>query len=148
VGLLADLFGAKDVIQGGFDLIDDCYTSEEERIRAGSEAKVSLLQAYHPFRKAQRALALLFAVNFVVCFWLVMYFALSYVPPDPVFNDAGIVVNTNTSAPADVARGVIAEFYMGEIMLSIIVFYFGGGFAEGIIGRLKDGRKQDGQQDP
>ena len=32
---------------------------------------------------------------------------------------------------------VLNMFYIGEIMLSIIIFYFGGGFVEGSIGKFK-----------
>lgn len=120
MGILADILGTGEVIKQGFDLIDDMHTSDEEAIKAKVNGKVALLSAYHPFKKAQRVLALLFALNFTVCFWMVMYFALSGADPSS-------------------SIGVINAFYLGEIMLTIIVFYFGGGFLEGAIEKRNAG---------
>jgi len=40
-------------------------------------------------------------------------------------------------ADVDTIRQVISEFYIGEIMLSIVLFYFGGGAFEGVINKSK-----------
>jgi len=39
---------------------------------------------------------------------------------------------------------VMSEFYIAEIMLTITVFYFGGGFVEGRIEAKNRGRKTKG----
>ena len=115
MGILSKLLGGGDVIKAGFKLIDDLHTSDEEEIAAKSKAKTDLLEAYAPFKVAQRYLALLFTFTFLGCFILVMYMTL--------FQEANIV---------DV-RGVIDEFWIGEIMLTIVAFYFSGGMIEGAL---------------
>ncbi len=116
MGILSTIFGTGDVISKGMDLIDKMHTSDAEMIAAKSKAKTDLMAAYAPFKIAQRILATMFAVTFLSSFVLVLIMALFY------------------DAKIDVVRSVIGEFYIGEIMLTIIVFYFGGGFVEGALG--------------
>ena len=113
MGVLATIFGAKDVILRGLDLIDDIHTSDEERLEAGSKAKVNLLAAYEPFKIAQRLLALMFTVTFLFSFFLVLIMTLA-----------------GWGNTKDVFE-VLEQFYIGPIMMTIVIFYFGGGFAEG-----------------
>lgn len=113
MGILATIFGSGDVIKKGLDLIDSFHTSTPELIEAKAEAKAKLLQAYAPFKVAQRYLALMFAATFIFSFLLVLVLTLV---------EKGNVV---------AVRGVLTEFYIGEIMLTIIIFYFGGGAIEG-----------------
>jgi hypothetical protein len=113
MGILSDILGTGDVIKEGFKLIDSMHTSETEAIEAKTKAKTDLLTAYAPFKRAQRYIALLFTVTFLSCFIMIMGFTLM---------DIGEI---------DDARGVIGEFYIGEIMGAIILFYFGGGAFEG-----------------
>lgn len=114
MGILADILGTGDVVKAGIDLIDDMHTSDEEAIAAKAKAKTDLLNAYAPFKKAQRLLAVMFAGTFLLSFAVVV---------------AGPVSQGNVEE----TRKVISEFYIGEIMLTIIIFYFGGGFAEGAL---------------
>lgn len=116
MGILSAIFGTGDVISKGMDLIDKMHTSDAEMIAAKAKAKTDLMSAYAPFKIAQRILATMFAVTFLSSFVLVLVMALFY------------------DAKIDVVRSVIGEFYIGEIMLTIIVFYFGGGFVEGALG--------------
>jgi hypothetical protein len=120
MGILASILGGGEVIKAGFDLIDDLHTSDEEAMAAKAKAKTDLLTAYAPFKLAQRLLAAMFATTFLSCFVLVLVMAL----------------NGNTDIA--VTRQVISEFYVGEIMLTIVIFYFGGGFAEGAL-KAKNG---------
>ena len=115
MSILATILGSSGVIKAGFKLIDDLHTSDEEEIAAKSKAKTDLLEAYAPFKVAQRYLALLFTFTFLGCFILVMYMTL--------FQEANIT---------DV-RGVIDEFWIGEIMIVIVGFYFSGGMVEGAL---------------
>jgi len=124
VGILADILGTGDVVKAGIDLIDDMHTSDEEEIAAKAKAKTDLLNAYAPFKKAQRLLAIMFAGTFLGCFVLVLSMSLM------------------SQGDVEETRKVISEFYIGEIMLTIIVFYFGGGFAEGAL--KAKGNKQSG----
>ena len=113
MGILSTIFGSGNVIEKGLDLIDSFHTSETELIEAKSDAKIKLMQAYAPFKLAQRYLALMFAATYIFSFLLVLGLTL-----------AGI-------GDVDNVKLVLSEFYIGEIMLTIIVFYFGGGFIEG-----------------
>lgn len=119
IGVLAKILGTPDVIKSGLDLIDDLHTSEEEEIEAKTKAKIDLMGAYAPFKIAQRYLALMFTFTFLCCFVLVLSMTL-----------AG-------KADIDSIRAVISEFYIGEIMFTIIGFYFSGGFFEGVINARK-----------
>lgn len=119
LGILKTILGSGDVISKGMDLLDDMHTSKEEEIEAKNKAKVNLLGAYAPFKIAQRFLAMVFSTTFLLAFFLVLGMTL-----------AG---KGNTE---DVME-VLGMFYIGEIMLAIILFYFGGGFAEGAIGKFK-----------
>ena len=91
------------------------HTSTEEEIQAKTEAKVRIMESYAPFKVAQRYIALLFTATFLLCFGLVM--------GKTLFGDV---------ANLDDVRAVISEFWIGEIMLMITGFYFGGGLAESI----------------
>lgn len=119
MSILSTIFGSGNVIEKGMDLIDDMHTSDEEEIAAKSKAKVDLLNAYAPFKIAQRYLAILFSVTFIFSFLLVLGMTLM-----------------NQGNTEDV-KIVLAEFYIGEIMLAIILFYFGGGFVEGTLSARK-----------
>ena len=117
--ILAKMFGSGDVISKGFDLIDNIHTSTEEEIAAKSKAKTDLLSAYAPFKLAQRYLALMFATAFLVSFVLVLSMTL-----------AG-------EGDIEAVKQVLGDFYIGEIMLTIVMFYFGGGAFEGVAEKLK-----------
>ena len=119
MSILSRILGSGDVIEKGLDLIDSFHTSDEELIKANTDAKKELLTAYAPFKLAQRYLALMFSFTFLASF-------------------LGVLVTSLTGyADVEVIRQVISEFYIGEIMLSIILFYFGGGAFEGIINKSK-----------
>ena len=113
-GILSTILGADDVIKKGIDLIDDLHTSKEEEIQAKNEAKISLLEAYHPYKVAQRYLALMFTTVFLFCFVLVLSMTLA---------EKGNTEQVFT---------VLNEFYIGPIVLTIVGFYFSGGMLEGI----------------
>lgn len=115
MGILKTILGSSDIIKQTFGFIDELHTSTEEEIAAKNKAKTDLLAAYAPFKLAQRYLALLFSTTFLVSFFLMLGMTL-----------AGV---GNTE---EVLK-VLNMFYLGEIMLTIIIFYFGGGFAEGAL---------------
>ena len=60
IGILAKILGSGDVVKQGIDLIDSMHTSTEEEVAVKSKAKTDLLQAYAPFKIAQRMLAFMF----------------------------------------------------------------------------------------
>ncbi len=115
-GLLGKIFGSERVIQSSIDLIDSFHTSTEEQIEAATKSKVALLEAYQPFKLAQRVIAFAFTFIYLGCFALVLGFTL-----------------TDQMADADKVKAVLEDFQIGYAMLIILAFYFGGGAAEGIL---------------
>ena len=107
LGVLASILGNGDVIKKGMDLIDDVHSSDEEMERVKAQAKIDTMAAYAPFKVAQRYLALMFTATLM----------------------------GETNIP-DIKQ-VIDDFYLGEAMLTILAFYFGGGMLEGVVGKVK-----------
>jgi len=118
MGILSTIFGSGDVISKGMDLIDDIHTSDTELIEAKSKAKTDLMAAYAPFKIAQRYLALMFGLSYLGAFWMCIGLWAFDKPIDPILE-------------------IMEVFSISIIMLTIVGFYFGGGFAEGIINKRK-----------
>jgi hypothetical protein len=116
-GIIGKLLGSDTVISKGMELIDDLHTSTEEEIAAKTKAKVDLLAAYAPFKLAQRYLALIFTIVFV------------FIMANGVL---GAMYGIIDLAAVEEAKQFANEMWLGEIMLAIVGFYFGGGFAESI----------------
>lgn len=114
LGVLSKILGSGDVIKKGMDLIDDMHTSTEEEIAAKSKAKIDLMNAYAPFKLAQRYIALMFTAVFLIMFVLV------------------VAMTLGGKGDIDAVKQVIGDFWIGEIMLMIVGFYFGGGLAESV----------------
>lgn len=116
-GILGKIFGSGDVIKSGMALIDNLHTSTEEEIAAKAKAKTDLLNAYAPFKLAQRYLALMFTAMFL------------FIMANGVVGSLyGVIDMANVEA----AKQFASEMWLGEIMLAIVGFYFGGGFADSI----------------
>jgi quinol-cytochrome oxidoreductase complex cytochrome b subunit len=115
-GVIGKIFGSGDVIKSGIDLIDSLHTSTEEEIAAKSKAKVDMLNAYAPFKLAQRVIAFSFTFVYLVCFSMVLGFTLM-----------------DNVADADKIKQVLEDFQIGYAMLVILAFYFGAGAAEGVM---------------
>lgn len=120
--VLSKIFGTGDVISKGMDLIDSMHTSDEEKIEANAKAKVDLMKAYAPFKVAQRYLAVMFTINFILAFWATV--GLWYFDKDM----KGFV-------------DIMSSFNIGWIMLTIVGFYFGGGAVEGIKSKFNNKSK-------
>ena len=121
--VLAKIFGSGDVIKSGIDLIDSMHTSTEEEVAAKTKAKTEMLNAYAPFKLAQRVIAFSFTFVYLACFSLVLGFTLADMTTD-----------------ADKVKQVLEDFQIGYAMLIILAFYFGGGAFEGVLSAK--GKKQ------
>lgn len=117
LAILGKIFGSGEVIKQGMSLIDEMHTSTEEEVTAKSRAKADLLAAYAPFKLAQRWLALMFAGMFLFIMANGVVGALY-----------GVIDMGNVAA----AKEFAAEMWLGEIMLAIVGFYFGGGAVESL----------------
>ena len=118
MSVLASILGNGDVITKGLNLIDDLHTSKEEMVQVKTERQINLLNSYAPFKIAQRLLAMIFSITFVCSYIMVLVL---YFLEKPI---------------ADV-QVIIETFKIDWIMLTIVGFYFGGGFAEGLMERRK-----------
>lgn len=116
-GILGKIFGSDKVIEAGINLIDSLHTSTEEEIAAKAKAKTDLLNAYAPFKLAQRYLALMFTTMFL------------FIMANGVVGALYGVIDMNN---VEAAKQFASEMWLGEIMLAIVGFYFGGGFADSI----------------
>jgi hypothetical protein len=120
LGILGKILGSGDVISKGIQLIDDMHTSTEEEIAAKTKAKTDLLGAYAPFKLAQRYLALMFTAMFI------------FIMANGVLGSLyGVVPLENVEE----AKKFANEMWLGEIMLTIVGFYFGGGIIESAKGK-------------
>ena len=117
--VISKMLGSGDVISKGMDLIDSMHTSSEEEIAAKAKAKTDLLQAYAPFKLAQRYLALMFGLTFLGSYVLVLGMTISG-QGDP-----------------DAVTKVMEQFSINYAMLIILGFYFGGGAVEGFMDKRK-----------
>ena len=122
MGILSNIFGTGEVIKKGLELIDEAWTSDEENaenevkiIEAKTNAKATLLNAYAPFKLAQRYLALMFSTVFL------------FIMMNGVLGALYGWVDMNA---VQEAKRFANEMWLGEIMLTIIGFYFGGGLVE------------------
>lgn len=98
-------------VEKGMDLIDDAFYTDQEEAQDEQkkrEWKLKLLQAYQPFKVAQRRLALLYSVPYVS------------------FASYGLAIN-------DLERVAMANDVFGIPCSIILGFYFMGGAGEGMI---------------
>ena len=117
IGILAKILGSGDVVKQGMSLIDDMVVTTEEEIAAKSKAKTDLLAAYQPFKLAQRYIALMFTAMFL------------FIMANGV---VGALYGVIDMANVEAAKDFASSMWLGEIMLGIVGFYFGGGLASSI----------------
>ena len=115
-------FVTNKVVERGFTMIDKAFYTDQEKAedkqlvtKAAVDSKVKLLEAYHPFKKTQRVLA----YGFIGVYIFIMLNGV-------LVSLFGIVDVDSFKDALDFAN----EMYLGEISLTIIVFYFGGGVVD------------------
>lgn len=118
IGIIKTLLGTSGVVESGLKLIDDMVTTTEEEVAAKTKAKVDLLSAYHPYKRAQRYLAIMFTGVFLLAFIVTVGLGFAGVDLTPL-------------------KIAMDEFYIGEIVLTIVAFYFSAGAIGGVIDRIK-----------
>ena len=118
LGIIGKLLGSDAVISKGLDLIDSLHTSTEEEIAAKTKAKTDLLSAYAPFKLAQRYLALMFTAVFLFIM---------------INGIVGALYGWVDMTAVEEAKKFASDMWLGEIMITIVGFYFGGGAFEGVM---------------
>ena len=121
LAVLGKILGSGDVVKQGMKLIDDMHTSTEEEIAAKSKARIDLMNAYAPFKLAQRYLALMFGLTFLASY---------------------IIVLTMTivgKGDPDAVTKVMEQFSINYAMMIILGFYFGAGALESFQNKKKGG---------
>jgi len=119
LAVLGKILGSGDVVKQGMKLIDDMHTSTEEEIAAKSKARIDLMNAYAPFKLAQRYLALMFGFTFLASY---------------------IIVLTMTivgKGDPDAVTKVMEQFSINYAMMIILGFYFGAGALESFQNKKK-----------
>lgn len=121
-GTISKIFGSDKIIEGATKLIDDAfYTDSEEAAdkkemeKFKAEHKINLLTAYAPFKLAQRYLAFGFTFMFL------------FIMANGVLGSLYGIVDLQV---VEQAKDFANEMYLGEIMLAIVSFYFGGGLVD------------------
>ena len=130
MGLWATLFGSENVIKkaadGIYNGVDKAiYTSEEK-----AAGFINLLKHYEPFKLAQRLLALVVTIPYVVV-WLLCSLMLVSV----------IFVEPATAKLIEEAARTLGELNndtLGVPVALILAFYFGGGALEGVVTRFRN----------
>jgi F0F1-type ATP synthase assembly protein I len=121
-GFLKNIFGGSDIIKKGAELLDEAFYTDEEKaqdkerlIQLKAEQKIKLLEAYHPFKVTQRILAVAFVFTFL---FIVINGILGAL--------YGWVDMKRVKDALEFANSV----NLGWIVMTIVGFYFGGGFVE------------------
>lgn len=121
LAVLGKILGSGDVVKQGMKLIDDMHTSTEEEIAAKSKARIDLMNAYAPFKLAQRYLALMFGFTFLASYIIVLTMTIA-----------------GTGDP-DAVTKVMEQFSINYAMMIILGFYFGAGALESFQNKKKGG---------
>lgn len=119
LGVLGKILGSDSVIKQGMKLIDDMHTSTEEEIAAKTKQRVEIMQAYAPFKIAQRFLALMFGFTFLASYIIVLTMTIA-----------------GTGDP-DAVTQVMEQFSINYAMMIILGFYFGAGALESFQNKKK-----------
>lgn len=157
--LWSTLFGSTETVNkiadGVYDGLDAVVYTKEEEERDNitkSELKIRLLQAYEPFKVAQRLLSLVVGIPFVLLWaviglsWLICigYFGFQ----EPVMNEGIMVVSPQYHFITSQLKtlGALNNQTLGEPFSIIIAFYFLGGAGEGMIKAYVNRKTQAGGQ--
>lgn len=114
--MINKIFGTKKVIDAGINTIDSLVHTSEEK----SNAQRFFLKLYEPYKLAQRVLATIILPPYMFC-WVVAFIASFF---------------TNTTDQQALLDGKI-----GDTVILIAAFYFGGGAAESVFKYITNGRK-------
>jgi nucleoside permease NupC len=117
--ILGRIFGSDKIIDGAKELIDEAFYTDTEKAEDKKEMskfkanhKIELLNAYAPFKIAQRYIAFGFTFMFL------------FIMLNGILGSLYGWINIENVKQA---KEFANTMYLGEIMLTIVAFYFGGG---------------------
>lgn len=117
MGLLGRIFGSSDLIKAGADIIDDLHYSDAEEAadklkakKQDSDNRIAEKSSYHPYKLTQRLIAL----SFVGVYLFLML--------NGILGILYGIVDINAVKDAITFGN---KMFLGEITLTIIIFYFG-----------------------
>ena len=134
MNLFKTLFSSAEVISKGTDAVisagDKLIFTDEEKADMNYKLRdlhIRTLEAYQPFKIAQRILALWYSFLFGLTFIVTLIIALMNVYFQYSFDTSSEVSNTLIVLSYQPILEVVSTFGLSSIVLGIIVFYFGGG---------------------
>ena len=104
--------------------IDGQQFTEQEQSEANLKLldhKLKWIAATQGMNLARRYLAILFAMNFLISFQVCL-----------IATVVGFVMELNVTTLVDAVVKIVGVFQIGWAMVTILIFYFGKGIAEGI----------------
>ncbi len=123
-GILGKIFGSDSVVNKAGSLIDEAFYTDEEKAEDKMKAKqlaaqnrLNLMKAYEPFKIAQRFIAL----GFVFVFLFIMLNGV-----------LGALYGIVDMQNVEQARKFADDMWLGQIIMMIVSFYFGGGLVDSI----------------
>jgi hypothetical protein len=103
---VSSIFSSSSLVEGGMKGIDKAIFTDEEK----KDIHLKMLTLYEPFKIAQRVIAFFFCGLFGFAF--VLYLGL---------------ITFHFELEASNVLDAVSEFYLGQITLAVVSFYFGGG---------------------
>ena len=132
LGPIKSLFSSEKLLDNVSSGIDKTFYTEEEK----RDNFNTMLALYQPFKIAQRYLAIIFCVPYALAFmFIILCSTATFIAGFWFPNTAPMWDNINKMV--ELLKGDI-----GTIVITIVVFYFGGGALEGVVERLKGIKKQ------
>lgn len=134
MGFLNSIFGSSKIVTQGLDMVDKAFYTDEEKAQDNQkiyaekiDMKIKMLQAYHPYKVTQRFLA--------ICFVFIYLFIM-------LNGILGQLYTVISVSDVKSALEFANSMYLGQIVMLIMGFYFGGGFVESFQ-RTKSGSKNE-----
>lgn len=140
MGIFSKLFSSsstvQDVTKSVMSGVDKVWYTDEEK----AEGFITLLKSYEPFKLAQRYIALIITIPYVLTWVLValMYAIGGFVSPEAIEGQLSYSQHITQSANA---LGELSHETFSVPVSLVLGFYFGGGALEGVINKFR-GKKE------